>query len=252
MRVADDDAALGVAGALGEALRRAGLDQLAAHPALEADARALDVGAGRAEDLDRLGEVDDLDPDFLEERVGVVLDGLEALGGDDLDRWQLAGQIGQVLHRPGQARGLAGRSAAARGRVVGCLGGRHRVTLHRGRTAGGAAWRQSRRASSRPSKKARLARRGRRIADLVERDAAARSIRRERCLGHGCLGDDQRVGGQELDAPVSVDRRVAPSLVPASDDGVGRIEPPAAVNRGPQRHVGGAVEQAATDDRGRR
>ena len=86
VRVADDDAALGVAGALGEDPGRAGLDQRAAHPALEADARALHVGAGSAEDLDRLGEVDDLDADLLEQRVGVVLDRLEALGGDDLDR----------------------------------------------------------------------------------------------------------------------------------------------------------------------
>ena len=143
VRVADDDAALGVAGALGEDPRRRGLDQLAAHAALEADAGALDVGAGPAEDLDRLGEVDDLDADFLEEGVGVVLDGLEALGGHDLDRRQVPGQVGEVLHRPGQALGLAGGPAAADGGLAGCLGGRHGVTLHRtsSRSRGGLAGR---------------------------------------------------------------------------------------------------------------
>ena len=118
VRVADHDAALGVAGTLREAPGRRGLHQRAAHPALEADARALDVGAGRAEDLDRLGVVDDLDADFLQEGVGVVLDRLEALGGDHLDRWQLAGQVGQVLHRPREALGLSSRPAPAAGRAV--------------------------------------------------------------------------------------------------------------------------------------
>ena len=109
--------------------RRRGLDQRAAHPALEADARALDVGAGRAEDLDRLGVVDDLDADFLQERVGVVLDRLEALGGDHLDRRQLAGQVGQVLHRPREALGLSSRPAPAAGARFGRLRGGHRGHL---------------------------------------------------------------------------------------------------------------------------
>ena len=82
--IADDDAARRVARRLGEAARGGGLDDLPAHPALEADPGALDVGTGRPEDLGRLGVVDDLDADLLEERVGVVLDRFEALGRDHL------------------------------------------------------------------------------------------------------------------------------------------------------------------------
>ena len=77
----------------------------------------VDVGAGAAEDLGRLGEVDDLDADLLEERVGVGFDLLETLCRDDLDRRQLPGQVRQRVHGPGQALGLARGPTASHGRV---------------------------------------------------------------------------------------------------------------------------------------
>ena len=78
VRVADLDAAGRVPGELREQARRGRLDQRAAHPAREADPGAGHVRTGAAEDLDRVGEVDDLDADLLEERVGIGLDLLEA------------------------------------------------------------------------------------------------------------------------------------------------------------------------------
>ena len=77
----------------------------------------VDVGAGAAEDLGRLGEVDDLDADLLEERVGVRLDLLEALGRDDLDRGELAGQVRERVQ--GRARRSVCRAARPR-RTAGC------------------------------------------------------------------------------------------------------------------------------------
>ena len=115
VRIADLDAAGVVARALGEDPRRGRLDDRAAHPAREADALAGDVGAGAAEDLGRLGEVDDLDADLLEEGVGVGLDLLEALGRDDLDRRERAGQVGHRVHVACQALGLARGPAASDG-----------------------------------------------------------------------------------------------------------------------------------------
>ena len=77
----------------------------------------VDVGAGAAEDLGRLGEVDDLDADLLEEGVGVGLDLLEALGRDDLDRRQLPGQVRQRVHGPGEALALSRGPTAPHGGV---------------------------------------------------------------------------------------------------------------------------------------
>ena len=130
MRVADDDRARRVAGALGERARRGGLDERAAQPALEAHPLAVDVGSGPPEDLGRLGVVDDLDADLLEEGVGVGLDRREALLGDDLDRGQPAGEVGQRVDRAGQPGGLAGVAAAPHGSGFRGLG-RHRVTIPR-------------------------------------------------------------------------------------------------------------------------
>ena len=97
--------------------RRRGLDERAAHAAREAHPLTLDVGAGAAEDLGRLGEVDDLDADLLEEGVGVGLDLLEALGRDDLDRRQLPGQVRQRVQRPGEALALSRGPTAPYGGV---------------------------------------------------------------------------------------------------------------------------------------
>ena len=54
------------------------LDDLTAQSAGEADPRALDDRAGVGEHLQRRGVVADLDPDLLEDRVGVVLEQLDA------------------------------------------------------------------------------------------------------------------------------------------------------------------------------
>ena len=122
---ADLDVALRVARVLGELARRGRLDDLAAHPAREADALAVDVGAGVAEQAERVGVAAELDADLLEDRVGVVLDEREALLAEDLERGELPGQERDVLgmarepERPGGRRGR--RSAAAAGRPSGVL-----------------------------------------------------------------------------------------------------------------------------------
>ena len=127
VRVADLHAPGGVAGQLREQARRRGLDQRAAHPAREPDPRAVHVGAGVPEDPDRIREVDDLDPDLLEERVRVRFDLFETAGRDDLDRGKVAGEVGQRVHGPRQAFGLAGCPAASHRRVLEVLC-RHLIT----------------------------------------------------------------------------------------------------------------------------
>ena len=112
MRIADDDRPRLVAGPLGEDPRRRGVDERPAQAAREADAHPVGVGAGGAEDVDRLGVVDDLDADLFEQRVRVVLDGLEALGRDDLDRRELAGQVRERLQPLREPLGLSGRTSA--------------------------------------------------------------------------------------------------------------------------------------------
>ncbi len=118
VRAAEDDAALGVAGDLGELARRGRLHELAADAAREADALAVDVCAGVAEELDRVGGVAEVDPDLLEDRVGVLLDHREALLGEDLDRGERAGQERNALDDGVQPRCLAGGPAAARRPLV--------------------------------------------------------------------------------------------------------------------------------------
>ena len=191
-----------VAGALREQPRRGRLDDRAAHAAREADALAGDVGAGAAEDLGRLGEVDDLDADLFEERVGVGLDLLEALGRDDLDRGERAGQVRDGVHVARQALGLA-RGPAAPDRRVFEVRDSHRVSfVRRPRSA-----RSCRRPWYGDADGSEAAGE---LAPLVERQAgaprgdaspiwwnamprAARS-RGERVDDDGGLGDDQRVG----------------------------------------------------------
>ena len=119
----------GVPGVLGELARRGRLDDLAAHAAREPDPLALDVGAGVAEQAERVGVAAELEPDLLEDRVGVLLDDREALLVEDLER----------LERPGQERHAldvgpepGGRPAgAAAGSLAGTLVGRSSLLLRR-------------------------------------------------------------------------------------------------------------------------
>ena len=105
VRIADPDAPLGVPCVLGEHARRGGLDDLAAHPAREADALALDVGTGILEQAQRLGVAPELEPDLLEDRVGVVLDQREPFLVEDLERLERARQERHALDVGRGARG---------------------------------------------------------------------------------------------------------------------------------------------------
>ena len=79
-------------------------------PAREADPLAVDVGAGLAEEAQRVGVAAELDADLLEDRVGVVLDEREALLAEDLERRQRAGQERARARRAARA-GRAWRAA---------------------------------------------------------------------------------------------------------------------------------------------
>ena len=74
---------------------------------------AVDVGAGVAEDPERLGVAAELDADLLEDRVGVVLDERQALLAEDLERGELAGQERDVLGVGREPQRLARRPTAA-------------------------------------------------------------------------------------------------------------------------------------------
>ncbi len=97
VRIADLDGPRRVTGVLGVRLRRARLDDLAAHPAREPHQLALDVRAAVAERDERLGVAPEDDPDLFQDRVGVVLEEREALLVQDLERLQVAGQEGRAL-----------------------------------------------------------------------------------------------------------------------------------------------------------
>ena len=91
-RVATDlHTASGVAAVL-DVLRRCRRHQLTSEPAGEPDPRPLDVATGVPESFDRARVVADLDADLGEDRVGVVLQQLQPLGRDDLDRRQCPGE----------------------------------------------------------------------------------------------------------------------------------------------------------------
>ena len=110
---ADPDVVRLVPGVLDELARRGCLDDLAAHPAREAHALALDVGSAVAQDAERLGVVAELDADLLEDRVGVVLDGREALLVENLERLERPREERRPLDVGVEPGGLAGRAAAA-------------------------------------------------------------------------------------------------------------------------------------------
>jgi hypothetical protein len=69
-----------------ELARRGRLDQLAGEAAREPHALAFDLAAGLGEQLVRVRSLTEIDPDGLEDGVGVVLDRREALFVEDLER----------------------------------------------------------------------------------------------------------------------------------------------------------------------
>ena len=102
-----------VAGVLGELARRGRLDDLAAHPAREADALALDVGAGVAEaGASASGSPRNSRP--TSSRIVSALCSMsdEALLVEDLERGERPGQERHVLDVGVEAGGLAGGAAA--------------------------------------------------------------------------------------------------------------------------------------------
>ena len=113
VRAADLDAVRLVAGELGELARRARLDDPAAHAAREADALAVDVGAGLADQAQGVRVATELDPDLLEDRVGVVLDERQALLVEHLERGEGPGQERGPLHVRVQPRGASSVPATA-------------------------------------------------------------------------------------------------------------------------------------------
>src|SRR5262249_36352533 len=109
---AEGHAALRVPGDLRELLRRRCLYEPACEAAWEADALAVAVRSCVAQQLNGVRRVPEVDPDLLEDRVGVLLDQRDALLGEHLDRREGAGQEGHALDMRVQARGLAGGPAA--------------------------------------------------------------------------------------------------------------------------------------------
>src|SRR5581483_6620987 len=113
-RVAPDPNAVGrVPRLLDELRRRARLHDAPAHPPREPNALALNVGAGLSQRGERLGIAAELDADALEDRVRVVLDQLEPLLGEHLDRLQRARDERHVLGDRVEPRRLARRAPAA-------------------------------------------------------------------------------------------------------------------------------------------
>ena len=98
-----------VAGDLVELARRRRLDELAGETREgTGPARRRRRSRRRSEQLERVGRLAEVDADLLEDRVGVVLDRLEALLGQDLDRRQRAGDEGDPLGDRGEAGGARG------------------------------------------------------------------------------------------------------------------------------------------------
>ena len=107
----EDDAALGVSRDLRELARRRRLHELTAHATREAHALAVDLGTCVAEELDRIGRVAEVDPDPLEDRVGVLLERRQALVGENLEWRERAGEERHALDRRRRAVRPVGRRA---------------------------------------------------------------------------------------------------------------------------------------------
>ena len=94
---ADMDGVGGVAGMLDEIAGRGRLDEGAGEAALEADPLARHIGAGVAQQFQRLGIAAELHADFLQDRIGIAFDELEALLAEEAE--EAEGTLD-----PGQAR----------------------------------------------------------------------------------------------------------------------------------------------------
>ena len=118
VRAAEHDAALRVPGELGELARRGRLHELSAHPAREADALAVDVRPGVAEEHERIGCVAEIDAHLREDRVGVLLEDREALLAENLERGERAREERHAFdHRRRRAAWRAARPPLRRPRV---------------------------------------------------------------------------------------------------------------------------------------
>ncbi len=95
MGVTDLHRLVWISGVLGEQRGSCGSHQLAAHPLGEPDPGPIDPGPGLVEDLEGLGELDDLDSDLLEDRIGILLDDREPLLAHQLGRGYRPRQIGE-------------------------------------------------------------------------------------------------------------------------------------------------------------
>ena len=95
------------------------MDNGAAHSAGKAYPLTLYVGPGVTEDLQRLGVVAEVDADFFEDRIGIVLEQLETLGTEHLVIRDVARYVrdGSVAARG--ARGSLGVPAARTARAKG-------------------------------------------------------------------------------------------------------------------------------------
>jgi hypothetical protein len=95
---ADHHGVRGIARVLGELGGRGGLDDLAAHAALEADPLALHLGARVLEEGQRLRVVAELHADLLEDGIGVPLDDLAAFVAQDVEGADAAPDIRRAGH----------------------------------------------------------------------------------------------------------------------------------------------------------
>ncbi len=113
---ADLDAALGVAGVLGDTARRR-LAQLAGEAARDVHPLALHVGAGLLPALQRLGIVDEGDADLLQHRLGVGLDDLQRFFVENVEGRNAAldrrGRCDLQLRALGPPRRTAAAASAA-------------------------------------------------------------------------------------------------------------------------------------------
>src|SRR3954452_1950081 len=122
---------------------RRGLHDLPAHAPRETDSCSVDRCAGVGKNLQRRRVVANLHTDFLQDRLGVVLDDLETLVADDLERFHRPRQVCLGLDdvRSAQRLSPGAPSAASAGNgFAAVVGGRHvRYSCLRRRRPGAAS-----------------------------------------------------------------------------------------------------------------